>query len=345
MRRLCTQARKSRRKGCARQQTKIYRIHPRRIVLPLSPLTLIARVCLRLVHAPGFWGLCLLWAAAMSPQAIALPSAYPSSSELQQSKSASICELLVPRLPNVKAPLCQKAQLQPTAGQSVQGRRIYFRDVSASAPELRVMVIGGIHGDEKSSASVVLHWIQHASETPSNAQWRFIPLANPDGLNAKPPRRVNANGVDLNRNFPTPQWTKEAKFYWETRTRRDPRRWPGPKPLSEPESRFLHDQMEEFKPNLIVSIHAPYGLLDYDGPSVPPPKLGRLFLDQVGIFPGSLGNYAGVHKGVPVVTIELPNALLTPTDAEMRQMWLDLLRWVSERVKPHANSAAVATVK
>ena len=85
---------------------------------------------------------------------------------------------------------------------------------------------------------------------------------------------------------------------------RAPRRWPGHKPLSEPESRFVHEQMQSFKPHLIVSIHAPYGVLDFDGPSVPPSKLGRLYLDQVGIFPGSLGNYGGVHKGVPVVTIE-----------------------------------------
>lgn len=48
--------------------------------------------------------------------------------------------------------------------------------------------------------------------------------------------------------------------------------------------------------------------LDFDGPSVPPSRLRRLYLDQVGISPGSLGNYGGVHKGVPVVTIELPNA-------------------------------------
>jgi hypothetical protein len=63
-----------------------------------------------------------------------------------------------------------------------------------------------------------LHWIQHANETPSNALWRFIPVLNPDGLLAKPARRMNANGVDLNRNFPTPQWAKEAKassFYGE----------------------------------------------------------------------------------------------------------------------------------
>ena len=33
-----------------------------------------------------------------------------------------------------------------------------------------------------------------------------------------------------------------------------------------------------------------------------------------------------------VVTIELNSAFRTPLDAEMRQMWLDLLRWMSERV-------------
>ena len=58
---------------------------------------------------------------------------------------------------------------------------------------------------------------------------------------------------------------------------------------------------------LIVAIHAPYGVLDFDGPSVPPSRPGRLYLDQVGIFPGSL-------------------------DAEMRQMWLDLLRWMVDKV-------------
>jgi len=59
-----------------------------------------------------------------------------------------------------------------------------------------------------------------------------------------------------------------------------------------------------------------------------------LYLDQVGIFPGSLGNYGGVHKGVPVVTIELANAQRTPLDGEMRQMWLDLLRWTAVKISP-----------
>ena len=34
---------------------------------------------------------------------------------------------------------------------------------------------------------------------------------------------------------------------------------------------------------------------------------------------------------VPVVTVELPNAQRTPLDSEMRQMWIDLLRWIGER--------------
>jgi len=246
--------------------------------------------------------------------------------------SDGACAEFVARLPNVKAPLCQAAQLQPTAGRSVQGRTLWARDVVAPEAKIRVLVVGAIHGDELSSASVALHWIQRAVQTPSNAHWRFIPALNPDGLMARPARRTNLHGVDLNRNFPTPNWQREAKIYWEQRTKKDPRRWPGPSPLSEPESRYLHEEMARFQPDLIVSIHAPYGVLDFDGPSVPPERLGRLYLDQVGIFPGSLGNYGGVHKGMPVVTIELPSAFRTPLDAEMRQMWLDLLHWMSEHV-------------
>jgi murein peptide amidase A len=244
------------------------------------------------------------------------------------------CVHLSARLPHMGRALCDAAELVPTQGRSSQGRTLYARDVVAPQARLRVLVVGAMHGDEMSSASVALHWIQHALKEPADAHWRFIPVLNPDGLLARPASRVNARGVDLNRNFPTPNWERDAKVYWEQRTKKDPRRWPGPSPLSEPESRFLHDEMARFQPHLIVSIHAPYGVLDFDGPGAPPPKLGRLFLDQVGIFPGSLGNYGGVHRGMPVVTIELPNAFRAPLDSEMRQMWTDLQRWMVERLRP-----------
>ncbi|MGY4831733.1 M14 family zinc carboxypeptidase [Sphaerotilaceae bacterium SBD11-9] len=255
------------------------------------------------------------------------------------------CAELARRLPNLSRALCEQATLVAPGTVSVKGVPLYQRDVLAPAaqeisvlpgkpakPRRRVLVIGGIHGDELSSTSLVFHWIAQAQDTAADMDWRFLPAINPDGLLLPRPTRVNAHGVDLNRNFPTPGWEKDAPVYWEKRTRKDPRRWPGPSALSEPESRFIVDTIAQWKPDLIVTVHAPYGVLDYDGPSVPPQRLGRLYLDRVGIFPGSLGHYGGVHKGVPVVTIELPSAIRTPTDAEMRQMWIDLLRWVGERM-------------
>ena len=260
-------------------------------------------------------------------------------------QAAGACSDIAWRLPNVSAALCAQAGLQPGAARSVKGVPLYTRDVVAPDARLRVLVLGAIHGDELSSASVAMHWIRLAGETPAQTHWRFIPALNPDGLLNRPPRRMNAHGVDLNRNFPTPNWERDAAIYWEKRTRKDPRRWPGPSPLSEPESRFLFDQIEGFKPDLVVSIHAPLGVLDFDGPAVPPSKLGRLYLDQVGIYPGSLGNWGGVHMGLPVVTIELPNAMRTPLDSETRQMWLDLLRWMSGRVGPRGSAAQKASAR
>jgi len=266
------------------------------------------------------------------------------SAGLGAAQAANHCTEWSARLPNVSLPLCEAAALKPSGAVSVRGVPIYQRDVStsridATAPRVpegtpqprikRVLVIGGIHGDELSSASVVFHWIGHASTAPEGMDWRFVPVTNPDGLMLPKPTRYNAHGVDLNRNFPTPGWDQEALKYWAQRTGRDKRRYPGPKALSEPESRFVVQTMADWKPDIIVSLHAPYGVLDFDGPSEPPLRLGRLHLDRVGIYPGSLGHYGGVYKGVPVVTVELPSALRTPTDPEIRQMWVDLLRWVA----------------
>ncbi|MDE2401155.1 MAG: murein peptide amidase A [Burkholderiales bacterium] len=261
--------------------------------------------------------------AALPPaQAVAVVAATPQQ----------FCQQVTQRLPNVSMALCAQAQLMLNGARSVQGRPLFQRDVISPNAHLRVLVVGGVHGDELSSTAVVLHWVRAAMEVPSNIHWRFVPLMNPDGMFLATPTRTNARGVDLNRNFPTPNWDKEAPFYWAKRTKNDPRRYPGPQPLSEPESRWLFNEMDRWKPNLIVAVHAPYGVLDFDGPTSPPQRLGRLYLDQVGIFPGSLGNYGGVHKKVPVVTIELPSALRTPQEAEIRQMWLDLLRWTAERL-------------
>ncbi len=250
------------------------------------------------------------------------------------------CALFSPRLSKQTLESCERASLQESGTFSVAKHPIYQQDVVSTPTKTKVLVIGGIHGDELTSVALAFYWLDLAKEIGAQTHWRFIPALNPDGFLANPPTRVNANKVDLNRNFPTPEWEKLAPIYWEKRTGKDPRRWPGPKPVSEPESQFVLSQINTFEPDLIVSIHAPYGVLDFDGPTSPPQKLGRLYLDQVGIYPGSLGNYGGVHLGIPVVTIELTNANRMPNAGEIRQMWIDLLRWKSERIDPHAKNDA-----
>lgn len=247
-------------------------------------------------------------------------------------------------LPNVSMPLCQGAKLKPSGTKSVKGRPLFLQDVGQDDAALRVLVIGAIHGDELSSSSMVFHWLAFAQSDNEGIRWRFAPAINPDGLLGKPAKRTNANGVDLNRNFPTPHWEVESVRYWQVTTKRDSRRWPGKTSLSEPESKFVYQQIEQFKPHLIVSIHAPYGVLDFDGSVLPPAQLGRLYLDQVGVFPGSLGNYSGIHRGIPVVTVELPAAQATPRNVEIQKMWTDLNTWIKDQIAGPESKAATAAI-
>ncbi len=205
----------------------------------------------------------------------------------------------------------------------------------AGGPPRRVLLLGGIHGDELSSVQVVFQWIEQLkSDRFQHYQWRVLPCTNPDGLFAKPSRRVNLHGVDLNRNFPSPDWDKRAPAYWKEKTNSDPRRFPGTKAASEPETRWIVEQIRSFKPDAIVSVHAPYGLLDFDGPRDPPKSLGYLRLQPLGVYPGSLGDYAGVALKLPVITMELPQAETSPSPTQANRIWADLLTWLDKNVAP-----------
>jgi len=201
----------------------------------------------------------------------------------------------------------------------------------------RVLLIGGIHGDEKTATAVVFKWLETMQKTGvQEFHWKVVPLVNPDGLLAgsqsNKATRVNARGVDLNRNFPTPNWEKEALQYWQVKTKSDPRRYPGKAPISEPESKWIFNTIKSFKPDVIISVHAPFGVLDLDGPAEPPTRFGRLHFNRVGVYPGSLGNYSGMHQEIPVLTIELPHALNMPNPTEIARIWQDMQGWIRNNV-------------
>ena len=266
--------------------------------------------------------------------AVAMPAYAEAPTKAVAANASDWCGILSKSLPGLTASRCKSAELQTASQKSVEGRPLSVRDIKPrTTPRLKILVLGGIHGDEMTSSTIVFDWIERARKVNTlDIHWRMLPLVNPDGLIKQPSTRVNAHGVDLNRNFPTRDWKAKSHSYWVQKTGSDPRRYPGTAPLSEPETRWVHNHVDGFKPDLIVSIHAPYGVLDFDGPPPPPAKLGGLLLDQVGIFPGSLGNYGGVDKNVPVVTVELKHAIDPPSAKELDRMWDDLTEWIDKRL-------------
>ncbi len=272
----------------------------------------------------------------------------PGHKTLSPAARQDWCEKVTPRLPGVSVADCGASALQPTGAASRKGVPILMRTVPAKtrpAEAKRVLLLGGIHGDELTASAIVFQWMKWLSMPEAQAMhWHVVPLMNPDGLLAAKPQRVNANGVDLNRNFPTPGWEKDARHYWMKTTGSDPRRFPGQSPLSEPETRWLDEEMERFRPDVIISVHAPFGVLDLDGPAKAPRSFGRLYFNRVGVYPGSLGNYGGMHKNVPVITIELPNALAMPKPDEARRIWTDMLAWIGRSVPSQKAGAGTGTV-
>ncbi len=196
----------------------------------------------------------------------------------------------------------------------------------------RILVIGAMHGDEISAISLVFRWIDFLKQTKKDSFLRdryylLVPLLNPDGFFANPRTRTNLAGVDLNRNFQTSDWSKEAQMYWKRRAGQDPRRFPGHIAGSELETKLIQKWIEDFKPLLIISTHAPYGLVDHDGPiEFPKNSLNPLPLKVLGSFPGSLGRYAGVERKIPVVTVELGAAKKIPPIKTLEDLFVFIMK-------------------
>jgi hypothetical protein len=270
---------------------------------------------------------------------LAAVAASASGAEVPASRVAGMCGLLASRISGFDSEECLTAGLSAAPSSSALGRPLLVRDLkpqsgNGAAPR-RVLVLGGIHGDEYSAVVVAFQWLERLKgDRFQRYQWRILPCVNPDGLLAEPSQRTNAHGVDLNRNFPTPDWNSLAMSYWKGQTRSDPRRFPGKTAASEPETHWLIEQIASYKPDAIVSIHAPLNVLDFDGPYSPPAKLGYLRLAPIGTYPGSLGGYGGLFLRLPVITPELPTARHTPSAEQSGRILSDLIDWLNKSLPP-----------
>lgn len=255
-----------------------------------------------------------------------------------------VCKRMSDRLASVKYQSCIASELQTTGCHSATGTPILVREfppIKNTTPRGKVLVIGGTHGDELTSVSVTMRWIEQLSKNHTGLfHWHMAPLMNPDAVFKRSATRTNHNGVDLNRNLPSNDWNEKALKYWHQKSGKDKRKYPGEKAASEPETQWLIDEINHFKPDAIISVHAPYGVVDFDSLllNTAPKSLGKLHLNLLGTYPGSLGNYAGINRNIPVITLELPHSWEMPSMQESNQIWQDIVQWLKQNVKKTAKN-------
>jgi protein MpaA len=130
-------------------------------------------------------------------------------------------------------------------GRSVQGVPLTFYRRQSGSDGARVLVIGCIHGDEFVGNRVVD--ILRDIPLEGNIDLWMVRSMNPDGQQLR--TRQNANGVDLNRNFPG-NWQKIGKpGSWQ---------YSGSDSASEPEVQGVVKLGELVKPQFVIWYHQDY---------------------------------------------------------------------------------------
>jgi len=203
-------------------------------------------------------------------------------------------------------------------GSSVEGRPIEC--LIFGQGEDIVLIMAMIHGNEPAGTPLVRQLADHLTERPGLLEGRMVllmPIANPDGMARG--TRHNIHGVDLNRNFPASNFHPTGNH--------------GSSALSEPESVAIHRVLVTYKPDRIVSIHQPinYGnaCIDYDGPGEALAKAMAAQTDlpvkTLGGRPGSLGSFAGITLGIPIITVELPKKASNMSDELLWERYSGML--------------------
>lgn len=215
------------------------------------------------------------------------------------------------------------------------------------------LILGGVHPDELTPIPIAFRFadkIQNMEKYFNENDIKVVvaPLVNPDGFLRKTPTRGNSNGVDLNRNFFTMDWYQRAQKWWSSGKRRNPRHFPGYFPHSEIETYFQLKLLDKYVPDKIISLHAPLGFLDYDGPGdrkaralseieKKAKKLAEAISEKsenyrivdYSFYPGSLGNFAGNERGIPTITLEL----MTTDPKKMEEHWRQFMPGLLQSVK------------
>jgi N-acetylmuramoyl-L-alanine amidase len=189
-------------------------------------------------------------------------------------------------------------------GHSEQGRPIRALRVGSPRARVKLLVVGVIHGNEQAGRAIVAR-LRRARPPRGTALW-LVDSANPDGMATG--ERWNANGVDLNRNFPY-RWQPQDGVYES-----------GAGPASEVETQDLQRFIERERPRVTLWYHQALRIVVKSGGD---PKLERLYSARSGLPRKRLPRYHGTavswqnhtFAGDTAFVVELPGGALPPAGA------------------------------
>jgi hypothetical protein len=182
-----------------------------------------------------------------------------------------------------------------TIGHTVQGRDIRAFRLGDENAARTVVLLGVLHGSERDPART-LRTLRDGRRPVLGVNLWIIPVLNVDGARAQ--RRTNAHGVDLNRNFPD-RWSRSVTGA-------------GRAAASEPETRALMRFLDRIDPDVVISLHQPFGVVDTSESKNPAlaRALGRELglprrdVDCGGPCHGTLTGWFNRHHAGEAITVE-----------------------------------------